>query len=153
MCGHNSPDWEFGRSPSACEWCGTHAWYKQCHGGNGTQLVWLGSGLNRPCLCHQRSRSSHIHVNCACTRETDWRLPNSFPIKCRITLRQIKGWCCFVRWVSMSNEDAWARHSTSYFKSQFSDKWRGLFSAGWLLGAEWRLTVYVLKINTCISHA
>lgn len=87
-------------------------------GGNGTQLVWLGSGLNRPCLCHQCSRSSHTHVNCAHTRETDWNLPDSFPIKHQITLRQIKGRCCFVRWVSMSNERARARHSTSYFEFQ-----------------------------------
>lgn len=112
MCGRNSPD------------CLLAVWNtclaQPVPRENGTQLVWLGPGLNRPRRRHQRSRSSHTRVNCAHTRETDWNLPDPFPIKSWMTLRQIKGWCCFVRWVSMSNEKARARHSTSYFKSQFS---------------------------------
>lgn len=96
-----------------------------------------GSGLNRPCLCHQCSRSSHTHFNCAHTRETDWSLPDSFPIKYPITLRQITGWCCFVRWVSMSYEKARAKHSTSYFKFQFSCRRRnGSVFRECLLSAE-----------------
>lgn len=147
MCGHNSPDWGSGWGLLA-EWNTCLA--QAVPLGNSTQLVWLGSGLNRPCLCHQRSRSSHTHVNCAHTRETDWNLPASFPIKHWILLRQIKGWCCFVRWVSMSNERA---RGEAFNESQFScRRRRGPFAESWLLGAEKWVTVHALKINTVQMH-
>lgn len=77
--------WGLGVSP-----CQPAAWNtclaQSAPQGNDTQLVWLGCGLNRPRLCHQCSRSSRTHVNNAHTRETDWDLPDSFPIKRGITL-------------------------------------------------------------------
>lgn len=115
--------------------------------GNDTQLVWLGSGLNRPRLCHQRSRSGRTHVNNAHTRETDWNLPDSFPIKHRMALRQIDGRRSpFVRdGPRCLTRKSWDSSRYSYL--QFTCR-----QMSWLLAVVCRVVffppaAYVLEIN------
>lgn len=57
-------------------------------------------------------------------RETDWSVPNSYPIK-RL--------CCGVRWVSMSNRKARAKPSTSYLSCR---QGKGLFLELLIVGFE-----------------
>ena len=140
----------------ACYLCGTHAWHNRCHGGNGTQLVWLGSGLNRPCPCHQRSRSSHTHVSCAHTRETDWSHPNSFPIKYWIRLWQIKkagvalwdGYQCLTRKLRLCIQPATSSQTNEGVYFQRDDYW--VQHGGWQYIKIRTSSPFWKGISTCI---